>query len=122
ERNSAIFTDMFQDLERYYTTGGVDLSDALDGFFHRLYQKMFEVLNSQYTFDEKYLTCISEHMDELKPFGDVPKKLSVEVRRSFIATRTFVQALNNGKDVIKNIMEVMNERPLGKHKRDETFL
>jgi len=97
---------MFQDLERYYSTGGVDLSEALDTFFHRLYQKMFQVLNSQYKFDEKYLNCISKHMDELKPFGDVPKKLTVEIKRSFIATRTFVQALSNGKDVIKNIMEV----------------
>jgi hypothetical protein len=45
-------------------------------------------------------------MDDLKPFGDVPKKLTVEIKRSFIATRTFVQALSNGKDVIKNINEV----------------
>jgi hypothetical protein len=106
ERHSSIFTDMFQDLERYYSTGGVDLSEALETFFHRLYQKMFQVLNSQYKFDDKYLNCISKHMDDLKPFGDVPKKLTVEIKRSFIATRTFVQALSNGKDVIKNINEV----------------
>jgi glypican 6 len=106
ERHSSIFTDMFQDLERYYSTGGVDLSEALETFFHRLYQKMFQVLNSQYKFDDKYLNCISKHMDDLKPFGDVPKKLTVEIKRSFIATRTFVQALSNGKDVIKNINEI----------------
>ncbi|CAG2163804.1 unnamed protein product [Oppiella nova] len=106
ERHSSIFTDMFKDLEDYYSSGSVDLSDAMDMFFHRLYQKMFQVLNSQYKFDDKYLSCVSKHMDELKPFGDVPKKLSQEIKRSFIATRTFVQALNNGKDVIKNILEI----------------
>ena len=110
ERHSSIFTDMFKDLEDYYSSGSVDLSDAMDMFFHRLYQKMFQVLNSQYKFDDKYLSCVSKHMDELKPFGDVPKKLSQEIKRSFIATRTFVQALNNGKDVIKNILEVCRTR------------
>lgn len=35
ERNSYIFTDMFADLERYYMSGGVDLNEALDGFFQR---------------------------------------------------------------------------------------
>lgn len=44
-------------------------------------------------------------MDELKPFGDIPKKLKIEVKRSFVATRTFVQALANGEDVLGNIME-----------------
>lgn len=106
ERHSSIFTEMFDNLETYYSTGGVDLSDALDTFFQRLYQKMFQVLNSQYKFDDKYLSCVSKHMEELKPFGDVPKKLSQEIKRSFIATRTFVQALSNSKDVIKNILEV----------------
>ena len=106
ERHSSIFTEMFEDLEHYYNTGGVDLSEALDTFFQRLYQKMFQVLNSQYKFDDKYLSCVSKHMDDLKPFGDVPKKLSQEIKRSFIATRTFVQSLSNGKDVIKNILEV----------------
>ena len=108
ERHSSIFTDMFMDLERYYDTGAVDLTEAMDTFFHRLYQKMFQVLNSQYNFDEKYLNCISEKMEELKPFGDQPKKITLEVKRSFIATRTFVQALSNGRDIIRNIMEVIN--------------
>lgn len=106
ERHSAIFADLFQDLETYYITGGVDLSDALDTFFHRVYQKMFQVLNSQYKFDDRYLACVGEQMDELKPFGDVPKKLTVEIKRSFIATRTFVQALANSKDIVRNVLEV----------------
>ncbi|GFY58247.1 glypican-6 [Trichonephila inaurata madagascariensis] len=97
---------MFDDLEKYYLTGGVDLTAALDNFFDRLYRKMFQVLNSQYTFNEMYMNCISQKMEELKPFGDVPKKLTVEVKRSFVATRTFVQALAIGRDVVKFIQEV----------------
>ncbi|XP_015920377.1 glypican-6 [Parasteatoda tepidariorum] len=106
EQNAYLFSSMFDDLEKYYATGGVDLEDAMDSFFHRLYAKMFQVLNAQHRFDNKYLECVIENMNELKPFGDVPGKLTLDIKRSFTATRTFVQALSVGKDVVKNIMEV----------------
>ncbi|GFU12562.1 glypican-6 [Nephila pilipes] len=106
EQNAYLFSSMFDDLEKYYATGGVDLEDAMDEFFHRLYGKMFQVLNAQHRFDSRYLECVSEQMSEMKPFGDVPSKLILEIKRSFVATRTFVQALSVGKDVVKSIMEV----------------
>lgn len=106
DTNSYIFHDMFENLENYYTTGGVDLVEALDGFFQALYLKMFEVLNSQYTFSGKYMQCVAEYKEELKPFGDVPHKLSLEVKRSLVATRTFVQALGIGRDVAQTAMDL----------------
>lgn len=45
-------------------------------------------------------------MKELKPFGDVPDKLSVQVKRSFVATRTFVQALSAAAEVAKTMMQM----------------
>lgn len=106
EQNAYVFADLFTELERYYANGKVDLGEAMDSFFNVLYQKMFTVLNSQYTFNTKYLGCVSEHMKELKPFGDVPDKLSVQIKRSFVATRTFAQALNSAADVAKNMVNV----------------
>lgn len=50
--------------------------------------------------------CVSEHMKELKPFGDVPHKLSVEIKRSFVATRTFAQALTVAGDIVNNMLNV----------------
>ncbi|KAJ6635212.1 Glypican-4 [Pseudolycoriella hygida] len=106
EQNSYVFSDLFNELESYYTRGKVDLSEAMDSFFNTLYQKMFTVLNSQFNFDDKYLGCVSEHMKELKPFGDVPDKLSVQIKRSFVATRTYEQALATAADVAKNMVNV----------------
>ncbi|KAG8230058.1 hypothetical protein J437_LFUL009642 [Ladona fulva] len=94
EQNSYVFTDLFEQLERYYTRGRIELSDAMDNFFATLYQKMFTVLNQQYHFSAKYMECVGDHMKELRPFGDVPHKLSVQVKRAFVATRTFAQALS----------------------------
>ncbi|PSN32123.1 Glypican-6 [Blattella germanica] len=68
EQNSYVFTDLFEELERYYAKG--------------------------------------QHMKELKPFGDVPHKLSVQLKRSFVATRTFSQALNVASDVVSNMAKI----------------
>lgn len=38
-------------------------------------------------------------MKTLRPFGDVPDKLSVILKRSFVATRTYAQALNIASDI-----------------------
>jgi len=106
ERNSDVFTDFFKDLEAYYDQGSVDLEQALGEFFAKLYQRMFTVLNSQYTFDQSYLQCVSKNMKNLQPFGDVPKKLSLQLRRSFVATRTFAQALAEGKKIMTKILKI----------------
>ena len=73
QQNSHVFRDLFTDLRSYYRgTNGIILSDALDNFFATLLQKMFQLLNAQYYLDELYLACVSNTMDELQPFGDVP--------------------------------------------------
>lgn len=84
----------------------VDLDDTMDNFFNTLYQKMFTVLNSQYNFDNKYMECVGEHMKEIRPFGDAPQKLGVQIKRSFVATRAFSQALTVAADVLKNMQSV----------------
>lgn len=106
ERNSYVFTDLFEQLEQYYMKGKVDLIQAMENFFNTLYQKMFTVLNAQYHFDDKYLDCVSEHMKELNPFGDVPHKLSLQLKRSFVATRTFAQALGVAGDIVNNMINM----------------
>ena len=45
-------------------------------------------------------------MKTLQPFGDVPQKLTEQLRRSFVATRTFSQALMKGKQIIQRIVKV----------------
>jgi glypican 4 (K-glypican) len=45
-------------------------------------------------------------MKELKPFGDVPNKLSLQLKRSFVATRTFSQALTISANIASNMQNV----------------
>ena len=54
----------------------------------------------------RYLGCVSEHMKQLKPFGDVPEKLTGQIKRSFVATRTFEQAITSAAEVARNMATV----------------
>lgn len=100
QQNSEVFSELFRDLREYYKGSNLNLVDILNTFFVNLLQRMFKLLNAQYMFDDGYMNCVTRHMDDLKPFGDVPQKLKLQVKRAFIASRTFVQGLAIGRDVI----------------------
>ncbi|KAL1021687.1 hypothetical protein UPYG_G00016570 [Umbra pygmaea] len=105
-QNSEVFLDLFTELKRYYTGGNVNLEEMLNDFWSRLLERMFQLLNSQYHFTDDYLECISKYTDQLKPFGDVPRKLKAQVTRAFIAARTFVQGLMVGREVANRVAKV----------------
>ncbi|KAJ8350070.1 hypothetical protein SKAU_G00252000 [Synaphobranchus kaupii] len=105
-QNSEVFLDLFVELKRYYTGGNVNLEEMLNDFWARLLERMFQLLNSQYHFSEDYLECVSKYTDQLKPFGDVPRKLKAQVTRAFIAARTFVQGLMVGREVANRVARV----------------
>lgn len=110
-QNSEMFQDLFTELKRYYTGGNVNLEEMLNDFWSRLLERMFQLLNSQYHFTDDYLECVSKYTDQLKPFGDVPKKLKAQVTRAFIAARTFVQGLMVGREVANRVAKVSRRFP-----------
>ena len=79
---------------------------VMSDFFSVLFQKMFTLINPTYTFNDGYMKCVTQKMRDIKPFQDVPEKLSMHVKRAFIAARTFVQGLAIGRDVINSVLEV----------------
>ncbi|KAL4635757.1 glypican-6 [Arapaima gigas] len=105
-QNAEVFQDLFSELKRYYTGGNVNLEETLNDFWARLLERMFQLLNSQYHFSDDYLECVSKYTDQLKPFGDVPRKLKAQVTRAFIAARTFVQGLMVGREVANRVSKV----------------
>ncbi|XP_066258261.1 glypican-4 [Euwallacea similis] len=112
-QNSEVFSDFFNELETYYKKGSVRLSETMDSFFGILYQKMFTVINSQYSFDDSYMQCVHNHMLELKPFGDVPHKLTQQLTRSFVATRTFYKSLMRAVEILREVPNLrLDERCL----------
>lgn len=106
-QESHIFSDLFRQLQLYYSGGrDLDIIKVFDKFFKILMQKMFSLLNAQYSFSNSYLKCVVEHMDSLKPFKDMPQKLSNQVKRTMVAARTFYEGLKVGRDFVTALQKV----------------
>jgi len=106
EQNAHIFTSLFVDLRAYYFGTDLDLGTAIDSFFSTLMLRMFRLLNAQYAFDDDYLECVGKNVDNLTPFGDVPQKLGVQLKRALVAARTFYQGLVVGHQVVDALLTV----------------
>lgn len=106
KKNAEIFEDLFAELNNYYKGKNVNLAQVLSSFFVELLRRVFTLLNQQHTFSDEYLQCVASHMNDLEPFGDVPGKLSKQVKRSFVAARTFVQGLAIGRNVVEAVAEI----------------
>ncbi|XP_026136720.1 glypican-6-like [Carassius auratus] len=107
-KNAELFERFFSELRNYYNRGSiaVNLDDMLTDFWTELLERMFRLVNVQYEFNESYMECVSRHMDQLKPFGDVPRKLRLQLTRSFIAVRTFTHGLALMPDVVDKVSTV----------------
>lgn len=99
-QNAHVFQELFVELRRYYSGGSVSLSEVLSDFWSRLVERVFSLVNPQYHFTEDYLECVSKHAEQLQPFGDVPRKLRIQVSRAFIAARALSQGLATGRDIV----------------------
>lgn len=105
-QNSEVFQELFRELKRYYTGGNVNMDEMFNDFWTRLLERMFQMLHSQYRFGEDYLECLNKYSEQLRPFGDTPKKLKPRVTKAFIAARTFVQGLMVGREVASRVAKV----------------
>uniref|UniRef100_A0A3Q2ZA95 Glypican 2 n=1 Tax=Hippocampus comes TaxID=109280 RepID=A0A3Q2ZA95_HIPCM len=99
-QNSHVFQELFVELRRYYSG---HLTEVLSDFWSRLVERVFTLVNPQYQFSDDYLECVSKHAEQLQPFGDVPRKLRVQVSRAFIAARALSQGLAAGRDIVNKM-------------------
>lgn len=107
-QNAELFKNFFQSLTRYYIYGSsaVNLNSMLSDFWADLLERMFKLVNVQYEFSDAYMECVSQHTEQLQPFGDVPRKLRIQLTRAFIAARTFVRGLALMPEVVNKVSTV----------------
>ncbi|XP_047440975.1 glypican-4 isoform X2 [Mugil cephalus] len=107
-QNAELFKNFFEDLTKYYISGSaaVNLDAMLSDFWADLLERMFRLVNVQYEFSDAYMECVSRHTDQLMPFGDVPRKLRIQLMRAFVAARTFVRGLALMPEVVNKVSTV----------------
>ncbi|XP_031826175.2 division abnormally delayed protein [Nomia melanderi] len=89
--------------------------DMLQERFIEFFAKLFPIAyhnavnphQYEQDFTEKFKTCLYETMDEIQPFGDIPKQVAKSVSKSLEATRVLVQALTLGKTVLDRTDSVL---------------
>ncbi|MEJ1272336.1 hypothetical protein NN561_003186 [Cricetulus griseus] len=85
----------------------------ISDFWAHLLEHNFYLVNSQNHFTDEYLECVSKYTEQLRPFGDVPRKLKLQVTCAFVAAWTFAQDLAVARDVVSKIT-VVNPTAQGK--------
>ncbi|XP_067944756.1 glypican-6-like isoform X2 [Watersipora subatra] len=105
-QNKDIFDGLFEEFQSYYKGGSINLEDAMNQFFKDIFVRMFALQSPEYDLSDSYLSCVGNQMENLKPFGDIPKTLTRNVRQAFVAARTFVQALAVGRNVALKVAQV----------------
>ncbi|XP_037636833.1 glypican-4 isoform X1 [Sebastes umbrosus] len=107
-QNAELFKKFFESLTRYYNSGSaaVNLDSTLSDFWNDLLERMFQLVNVQYEFSDAYMECVSRHTEQLQPFGDVPRKLRIQLTRAFVAARTFMRGLTLMPEVVNKVSMV----------------
>lgn len=101
-----LFTDLFRSLQEHYSLDKPELENTVHHFWRELHQYLFTVFNSQYRLDDEYLMCAGAQVENLKPFGDVPEKLSVKLKSTLMVATTFTRVLIKGRNVMAATFEV----------------
>ncbi|KAK0097658.1 hypothetical protein PV326_000340 [Microctonus aethiopoides] len=85
------------------------LQQRFNDFFTHLFPIAYHhaVNPRQQDFTDKFKSCLHMTMDEIQPFGDIPKQISRSVSKSIEATRVLVQALTLGKTVLDRTDSVL---------------
>nr|XP_025875247.1 glypican-2 [Vulpes vulpes] len=109
-QHAPVFSGLFSRLRDYYERSGEGLDDALVDFWAQLLERLFPLLHPQYIFSPDYLFCLtrlaSSADDPLKPFGDIPRRLYLQITRALVAARAFIQGLETGRDVVSEALKV----------------
>ncbi|XP_073407760.1 glypican-2 [Dendrobates tinctorius] len=100
-QNAALFSTLFSELRAYYMGGGASrLAEALSEFWAALLERTLRLLLPHYELSADYMECAGRRAEELRPFGDIPRRLRIQVTRALGAARTLVQGLATASDII----------------------
>ncbi|OCT59453.1 glypican-6 [Xenopus laevis] len=100
-QNAALFSTLFSELRAYYMGGGASrVADALSEFWAGLLERTLRLLFPQYQLSADYMECAAHKAEELRPFGDSPRRLRLQITRALGAARTLVEGLGTGSDIV----------------------
>lgn len=105
--HKAVMRGLFTKLSEYMAgKEDIDLKQTVESWFSLLFQQVFMIAKPHVTFDAQYQHCLVESADELMPFGDLPRKTSLQVKKSFLASKVLQDALAVGAKVVEELLNM----------------
>ncbi|VDO87599.1 unnamed protein product [Heligmosomoides polygyrus] len=107
QRNNQIFDTFFNRLRAYSSPfSEAKVPHIVDRLFEDMFVIMFQLMNPMHTVTGAQRHCMIEGMQEIAPFGDVPKKLQIAVHmeKSLVFWKQFVTGLDQVHNVLEGFM------------------
>ncbi|KAM9021626.1 LOW QUALITY PROTEIN: glypican-5 [Ara ararauna] len=94
--------EFFTDVGVFVFGADISTEEFVNRFFDTLFPVIYNhVINPGLTdISLEYAECLQMARRDIKPFGDIPQKAIRQMGRSLLPSRTFLQALNLGIEVI----------------------
>ncbi|NWW95077.1 GPC5 protein, partial [Rhynochetos jubatus] len=94
--------EFFTDVGLFIFGTDISIEEFVNRFFDTLFPVVYNhVINPGLTdISLEYAECLRMARRDMRPFGNVPRKAIGYIRRSLLPSRTFLQALNLGIEVI----------------------
>nr|XP_020145861.1 glypican-5 [Microcebus murinus] len=99
---AASIQEFFTDVGLYLFGADVNHEEFVNRFFDSLFPLVYNHLINPGVTDSslEYSECIRMARRDVSPFGNIPKRIMGQMGRSLLPSRTFLQALNLGIEVI----------------------
>ncbi|XP_060144169.1 glypican-5 isoform X3 [Globicephala melas] len=97
---AASVQEFFIDVGLYLFGADVNPEEFVNRFFDSLFPLVYNHLINPGDSSLEYSECIRMARRDISPFGNIPKRVLGQMGRSLLPSRTFLQALNLGIEVI----------------------
>uniref|UniRef100_G1QA50 Glypican 5 n=1 Tax=Myotis lucifugus TaxID=59463 RepID=G1QA50_MYOLU len=113
---AASVQEFFTDVGLYLFGADVNPEEFVNRFFDSLFPLVYNHLINPAVTDSslEYSECIRMARRDISPFGNIPQRVMGQMGRSLLPSRTFLQALNLGIEVINTTDHLLFSRECGR--------
>lgn len=113
---AASIQEFFTDVGLYLFGADANPEEFVNRFFDSLFPLVYNHLINPAVTDSslEYSECIRMARRDIRPFGTIPQRVMGQMGRSLLPSRTFLQALNLGIEVINTTDHLLFSRECGR--------
>lgn len=122
---------LYSDIKKYlqisetdavtFATSNLDIKISVNKFFTDLFPLVYHhaINTHQSDFSFEYKLCLKRTINELQPFGDIPRQIAQSAFKSLEATRVLLQAFAVGVEILNATDTLLIEENLGNAGKSE---